>query len=114
MAWRVKWGPEVPTLLEIQRSTGTTPIALRDRPILSERWAFTDEVFTELTGSRNYTAGGPANIPFNQFYLWAKAHRFTLTELTEVWKDLREFDNAWLEALNKKRELDKANQKGSQ
>ena len=114
MAWRAKWGSEVETLLEVYKATGTMPPALKNRPELSKRWTFTDGVFDQLHGSRNYTARGPANIPFNQFYLWARANNFSRSEIAEVWDDLRQFDNAWLGAHNKQREQASANQKGTQ
>ena len=107
MDWRIRWGADIAHLLEVQKDTGATPSALLNRPSLVERWQFADEVFSELSGSRQYTMGGPANIPFSEFYLYAIAHNFTGQELVEVWDDLRQIDNAWLAAVRAKQEAEK-------
>ena len=107
MEWRIRWGADIAHLLDIQKETGTTPSALVNRPVLAERWQFADEVFSELSGSRRFTMGGPANIPFSEFYLYAVAHSFSRQETVEVWDDLRQMDNAWLSAVREKMEAEK-------
>lgn len=100
----MRWGSEYTLLLEVQAELGVTPKALESQPTLSRRWEFIKEVFNELTGSRRYTAGGPANIPISEYEVYAKAYGFSQTEYTEYWEDLQVVDSVWLSELAKKRE----------
>jgi hypothetical protein len=100
----VQWGSEYSLLLEMQSEMGVTPKALENQPTLNRRWEFTKEVFNELTGSRRYTSGGPANIPISEYKVYAKAYGFSQTEFTEYWEDLQVVDSVWLSELAKKRE----------
>lgn len=80
----------------MEEETGITPKALQDRPELHRRWHYVKEVFDDLSGSRNYTMGGAANIPFSEFYLYAQAYGFSSGDLIDVWQDLRIVDSIWL------------------
>lgn len=83
-------------LLEIWEETGTKPPALAARPELARRWVIPYEVWVDLSGSRNYHAGGFAEIPFSEFFLWAVAHRYTPAELECMWEDIHAIDKIWL------------------
>lgn len=100
-------------LQEIWRETGQIPKALDSRPVLSERWAEPYKVWAELSGSRNYTAGGPAGIPFSEFFLWALAYGYTREEMTCMWEDMKCIDTTWL-AETAKRAKDEMERKKSQ
>lgn len=50
-----------------------------------------------MSGSRRYHAGGAAEIPFSEFYLWATAHGYTSEELVSMWEDVHKYDVVWLE-----------------
>lgn len=41
--------------------------------------------------------GGPAGIPFSEFYLWAYAHNFSRTDLTDLWESVHRYDEIWLD-----------------
>jgi hypothetical protein len=41
--------------------------------------------------------GGPAGIPFSEFYLWARAHGFSCTDLTDAWEAVHRYDEIWLD-----------------
>ena len=86
----------------MEEETGIIPKALQDRPELHRRWDYAKEVFDDLGGSRRYTAGGAANIPFSEFYLYAKAHNFDSEDLIDVWQDLRIVDSIWLSKVAEK------------
>lgn len=81
---------------------GVTPKALQRRPQLIRRWEYAKELFEELTGSRRYTASGPANIPFSEYYAYASAQGFDQTDLMEFWADLQIVDEVWLVEVAKK------------
>ena len=86
----------------MQEETGITPKALLDRPVLEQRWSYPRQVFDDLGGSRRYTAGGAANIPFSEFYLYSKAYGFEPDEVTDVWEDLKLIDSIWLSKTTEK------------
>ncbi len=86
----------------MQEETGITPKALLDRPVLVDRWHYPKEVFEDLGGSRRYTAGGAANIPFSEFYLYALAYKFEPDEMVDVWEDLKLIDSIWLSKVAEK------------
>lgn len=76
--------------------TGIKPQALVDKPALIERWNIPYQVWLELSNSRNYTAGGPAGIPFSEFYMWSKVHNYTNSEAACMWEDISQVDKTWL------------------
>ena len=84
-------------LLEMQEETGETPAALLNRPDLHDDWTFPQQIWRELNGSRRYHMGGAAGIPFSEFYLWARAHGFSCTELTDTWEGVHRYDEIWLD-----------------
>ena len=90
---------------------GVTPKALESMPTLNRRWEYAKEVFDDLTGSRRYTASGPANIPFSEYERYARAYSFSQTELTEYWEDLQIVDNIWLMEVAKKQKAAEAQAK---
>lgn len=83
------------------------PKALQDRPTLARRWEFPKAVFDALHGSRNYTAGGAANIPFSEYERYARAYGFSRLELIDVWEDLLIIDNIWLAKVAEKQAVEK-------
>lgn len=91
--------------------TGVKPPALENQPVLSQRWVIPHGVWKELSGSRNYTPGGLAEIPFSEFFLWAWAHDYTKAEIQSMWEDVHAIDVAWLEEHTKKQEADRASPK---
>lgn len=103
-------------LQDIWRETSLIPKALDSRPVLNERWIEPYKVWAELSGSRNYTAGGPAGIPFSEFCLWALAYGYTREELTCMWEDVRVMDMTWLAETSKraKEEMDRKRTKPKQ
>lgn len=86
----------------MQEETGITPKALLDRPVLEQRWAYAKEIFDDLGGSRRYTAGGAANIPYSEYFLYATAHRFSSEDLIDYWQDLKLIDSIWLSKTTEK------------
>ena len=84
-------------------NTGIAPRALKDRPELHQRWHFAKEVFDDLTGSRNYTVEGPANIPITAYDCHARGYGFTPSEWRSNWEDLRTSDTVWLEERAKRK-----------
>jgi hypothetical protein len=80
----------------MQEETGITPKALVDRPALDQRWHYAKSVFDDLAGSRNYTAGGPANIPYTVYSMYANDRGFSQSDLIDVWEDLSLIDSIWL------------------
>jgi hypothetical protein len=81
----------------MQEETGITPPALKNRPELHDDWVFTQQIWRDLNGSRRYHMGGAAGIPFSEFYLWARAHGFSCTDLTDAWEAVHRYDEIWLE-----------------
>ncbi len=81
---------------------GITPKALQNRPVLDQRWHFANTVFNALTGSRRYTAGGPANIPISEYDVYARGYGFTAMEWRDTWEDLQVIDSIWLTEVAKK------------
>ena len=110
MAWSVEWGSQIPTLLEMQHDTGITPKALLNRPELSNRWVYPKSVFDELSGSRQYTMGGPAEIPITAFFAYAVLYGFTRVQAVETWEDVAIIDGIWLSEVAKRQA---ANKKGT-
>lgn len=98
-------------LTEMWEETGTKPPALESRPQLKQRWVIPHEVWRELSGSRNYTPGGLAEIPFSEFFLWAWAHDYTKSEMQSMWEDVHIIDVAWLEEQAKVQEAERATKK---
>lgn len=94
----------------MQEKTGIEPRALKDRPSLSRRWVYPKLVFDDLSGSRRYTASGPANIPISEYGVYAKAYGITGHQWIEVWEDLSIVDTVWLSEIAKKQ---KAEQKST-
>ena len=88
-------------LTEMWEDTGVKPPALENRPKLIERWNYPYRVWLELAGSRRYTAGGAAEIPFSEFYLWAVAHNYDRAEMECMWEDLHIIDKVWLQEITK-------------
>lgn len=86
----------------MQDETGITPKALLDRPVLEERWHYAKSVFDELNGSRRYTMGGPANIPYSEYSRYANDRGFSQHDIIEVWEDLALIDNIWLAKVTEK------------
>lgn len=94
----------------MQEETGIEPKALKDRPTLCERWHYPMQVFEELSGSRQYSFDGEANIPISEYDVYARGYGFSPTEWVEVWEDLAVIDTVWLTEVAKKR---KASKKGT-
>lgn len=86
----------------MQEETGITPKALLDRPTLIKRWHYAKTIFDDLSGSRNYTAGGPANIPYPVYSMYANDRCFSTEELIDVWEDLAIIDSIWLSKVAEK------------
>ena len=83
------------------QSEGVPVKALENQPKLIRRWEYAKEIFEELSGSRRYTSGGAANIPFSEYDRYAKAYNFDQTELAEYWEELRIVDDIWLQEVAK-------------
>lgn len=94
----------------MHEETGIEPKALKERPVLNQRWVFAKGVFDDLSGSRQYTAGGPANIPISEYDVYARGYGFSRTEWTDTWEDLALIDTLWLIEVGKKQ---KAEQKST-
>ena len=90
---------------------GTKPAALVSKPTMDDRWRIPYAIWREVEGSRNYTAGGPAELPFSEFYLWAHAHNYSHSELTSMWEDVHAIDLCWLKEYDKKQEAKRASPK---
>lgn len=66
MNWQSQWGDKIEFLKGIEEDTGETPPALLARPILSQFEQPYMDAFNILSGSRQWTMGGPAAIPFSE------------------------------------------------
>ena len=88
-------------LMDMWEETGIKPSTLVNRPVLANRWEIPHVVWLELSGSRNYTAAGAAEIPFSEFYFWANAHSYTKAELVSMWEDVHTVDKVWLSESNR-------------
>ena len=86
----------------MEEKEGITPKALKDRPILHKRWHYPKQVFDELTGSRQYTTNGPANIPISEYDVYARGYGFSRQEWRDVWEDMSLIDSIWLSELAKR------------
>lgn len=94
-------------LSEMWEETGEKPPALSNRPELDKHWRIPYQVWLELSGSRNYTMGGAAEIPFSEFFLWAHAHGYSKLEMQSMWEDVHTVDRVWLHETQKKAEAEK-------
>lgn len=92
----------------MQADMGVTPKALENMPTLNRRWEYAKEVFESLTGSRRYTASGPANIPFSEYERYSTSYGFSQTETMEYWEDLQIVDSIWLSEIAKKQKAAEA------
>lgn len=101
-------------LTEIWEETGQKPAALANRPTLASKWDFPHRVWSELSGSRNYTPGGVAEIPFSEFYMWATAHEYTKSEMQSMWEDLHVFDSIWVSENRKRSQKDAEDKQSKQ
>jgi hypothetical protein len=91
-------------LLEVQESTGVTPSALLSKPTLASRWTYVYGIFRSLSRSRQYTAGGPAGIPFSEFYAYTLLFDITALHGRQLWEDLLTIDGIWLDLKAKQNE----------
>lgn len=70
LKWNLKWGKEISTLLEIEKSTGIKPQALQTKPDLDVRCLKYWEGFWVLSRSRGMistaAAASPAPIPVSE------------------------------------------------
>ena len=101
------WADNLEMLNEVWEATGEKPVALANRPELTDRWHGPHIVWAELSGSRNYTAGGVAEIPFSEFFLWAVAHEYTKAQIQSMWEDLHLFDHTWVRENQKRAQKDR-------
>ena len=46
--------------------------------------------------------GGPANIPYSEYSLYANDRSFPQEDLIDVWEDLSLIDNIWLAKVTEK------------
>ena len=91
----MKWGNELPSLLEMADAGQIVP-ALASKPTLITRWTYTREVYETLRGSRRYTMGGAANIPFSEFASYVSYVNMDKAQALELWTDLKLMDDIWL------------------
>lgn len=94
----LKWGREEETLLEIQATTGITPIGLSNKPTLAAGLVGVWGAYNLLNGSRLITEAGPSPIPLTEI----KAY-LDITKIDDVESRLyvvrmvRTLDNMYLE-----------------
>lgn len=100
-------------LQEIWEETGNQPKSLANRPTLDPIWLQPYKVYVELSGSRNYSFGGAAEIPFSEFFLYATAHDYTHAEMRCMWEGLHSVDTTFLREQQKRDEERKANKNGT-
>lgn len=53
LRWDISWGSQLKFLQEMERSTGVTPRALADRPLIRSHLAWYIESFYELSAGRD-------------------------------------------------------------
>jgi hypothetical protein len=88
---------------QIERDTGQTPPALAKRP-LPDEWSFKYwRMYQETQGSRQYTFGGPAEIPYPVKILWLNEnHVYDPDERDDFLNVVSQLDNAYIEHSAKK------------
>jgi len=74
---------------------------LASKPELIERWNIPYRIWNELSGSRRYTAAGPAGIPFSEFFAWALMNGYTREEMRNMWEDVHLLDRTYLNVVPK-------------
>jgi hypothetical protein len=77
------------------------PPALKNRPELVKRWKYAKEVFSDLSGSRRYTANGPANIPISEYSHYATGYGIKGEYWQTLWEDVQTIDSVWLSEVRK-------------
>jgi hypothetical protein len=87
----------------IERDTGETPTALKNKPVLNQWEMLYWEMYSDITGSRQWTAGGPAEIPYPVKILWLdENHIFDRQDREDYLLVVRALDNAYLEHVAEK------------
>lgn len=81
--------------------TGEKPPALTDRPELELVWQWPYRVWQELSGSRRYYQGTPAQIAFSEVALYGITHGGTKASVAELWRDVHTIDKAWQAEVSK-------------
>lgn len=95
------WGSKIPMLLDLAKA-GTTPPALKNRPILTPWQQTFMEAFNTLSSSRNYTAAGVAHIPYPYLLAWLDEHQiFDLSDREEFVLIVQAIDNCYVSELSK-------------
>ncbi len=102
--WEMKWGTSVKFLTEVWEETGDQPKTLAERPILHKVWHWPYAVFAAVSDSRNYTAGGPAAIPFSEIYLYAMSLGYAPHEVEELYREVHAIDHIWLAEVREAQE----------
>jgi hypothetical protein len=100
--WELRWGKYITTLLEIQRTTGNTPRALRDRPALRAPYRHLLEAFYELSAGRSY---GEVPQPLTLSDIRAYCEMFGISALPErerFFRAIRHLDVVYLREVTRK------------
>ena len=108
MAWQIQWGLEIPALLEFRDSSGITPRALENRPVLDNRLSFFYGEFQELHRGRTYsgTTGSPRPLALCDFVDYCEFNNVSRNDQIWMWDVIKLFDQAWLEEFTKKQKLE--------
>lgn len=101
----MQWGAQLKFLEEIERDTGVTPTALLNRKFPDEWNTKYWNMYHDIDGSRQYTFGGPAEIPYPVKILWLNENRvFDPDDRGDFLNVISQLDNAYLEHSAKKAE----------
>jgi hypothetical protein len=86
------------------KEDGKDPQALRDRPVLTEQQVYYHQVFSEVTESRNYSAGGTP-LPISGGEILSYFETFYITGLVErerLHKMIRAMDRVYVKVISDK------------
>lgn len=90
------------TLLKFQQSSGITPKALANRPVLAEHLVYYWQLFSELAEERVYSGmGEPRGLSLQNFLAYAALYQFTRLEVQQSWEYVRLIDGLWMDEHRK-------------
>jgi hypothetical protein len=99
----LQWGDKLEFLQNIEKSSGETPPALLNRPILSQFEQPYYIAFQVLSESRRWTPGGPAMIPLSEIYAYFKIYEIKdLDEREEYLIYINRLDLMYVKSINKR------------
>ena len=101
LAWQIEHQDKQAQYRRYEELTGELPAEAAAAPQLKSWNNWVWQAFTDLTGSRQWTMGGPAGIPFSEVKAWLEWQGIAGEEAEDLVHLLRELDNEYLKLSNK-------------